>query len=200
VTTPPSDEDLQGASPSVTTLLARWRKGDAAALHSLFPLVYNELHHLARQHLRGERSDHTLQSTALVNEAYLRLVNQESGQVADRAHFLGVAAHVMRQTLVDHARARKAAKRDGGSRVELREEDHPLQGTDVDILALDEILTKLEKFAPDLCRIVEMRFLAGLSVEDIAEATGTSPATVKREWAAAKEWLKRELGEEHKKG
>jgi RNA polymerase sigma factor (TIGR02999 family) len=153
------------------------------------------LHRLARHHLRGERGNHTLQSTALVNEAYLRLVNQDSGTINNRAHFLGIAAHLMRQILVDHARARKAAKRDGGDRVELHEDDHPLQSTDIDMLALDEALSKLEKFDADLCRIVEMRFLSGLSVEDIAEAMGVSPATVKREWATARAWLSRELGE-----
>jgi RNA polymerase sigma factor (TIGR02999 family) len=179
----------------VTTLLAQWRAGDPAALQALIPFVYRELHRLARHHLRGEREDHTLQSTALVNEAYLRLVSQESAQVNNRAHFLGVAAHVMRQILVDHARARRAAKRDGGNRVELREEDHPLHTLDVDIVALDEALTKLAEFDPDLCRIVEMRFLGGLSVEDTAEVMGLSPATIKREWATARAWLSRALGE-----
>jgi len=184
--------ELEGSQP-VTSLLARWKSGDPAALQSLIPIVYEELHRLAQRQLRSERDDHTLQSTALVNEAYLRLIGQESGQITSRAHFLGVAAHVMRQILVDHARARRAVKRDGGSRVELSENDHPLQGADVDIIALDDALTELAKFDPDLCQIVEMRYLGGLSVEATAEAMGVSPATIKREWTAAKAFLSREL-------
>jgi len=180
-------------STPVTSLLAQWKSGDPAALQSLIPIVYDELHRLARRQLSGERDGHTLQSTALVNEAYLRLSNQESGLVNSRAHFLGIAAHVMRQILVDHARARGAAKRDGGNRVELKDEDHPLQDGDVDLVALDEALKELAKFDPDLCRVVEMRYLGGLSVEDTAQAMGVSPATIKREWAAAKAWLSREL-------
>jgi RNA polymerase sigma factor (TIGR02999 family) len=182
------------ASMPVTSLLARWKSGDQAALEALIPIVYDELHRLARRQLRGERSDHTLQSTALVNEAYLRLIGQGSGQVNSRAHFLCVAAHVMRQILVDHARARGAAKRDGGYRVELHESDHPFREADVDLIALDDALTALAEFDPHLCQIVEMRFLAGLSVEDTAEAMGVSPATIKREWTAARAWLSRELG------
>ena len=182
-------------SEPITALLAQWKAGDAAALEALIPLMYNELHRLAEHHLRGERHGHTLQSTALINEAYLRLVTQEGGSLDSRSHFLGVAAHVMRQILIDHARARRAAKREGGCRVELREEDHPLQAADVDILALDEALNHLAQFDPELCKIVEMRFLGGLSVEDTAEVMGVSPATVKREWATARAWLSRELGE-----
>jgi RNA polymerase sigma factor (TIGR02999 family) len=182
-------------SRPVTVLLASWKAGDPAALKALIPLVYDELHRLAEHYLRGERRGHTLQSTALIHEAYLRLVNQEPGQIDNRAHFLGVAAHLMRQVLVDHARARLAAKRDGGDKVELRDEDHPLQTANVDVLALDESLGRLEQLDPDLCRVVEMRFFAGLSVEDAAVALGVSPATVKREWAAAKAWLSRELSD-----
>jgi RNA polymerase sigma factor (TIGR02999 family) len=179
----------------VTVLLAQWKAGDAAALKALIPLVYDELHRLAQHYLRAERKGHTLQSTALINEAYLRLASQNPGEIDNRAHFLGVAAHLMRQILVDHARSRAAAKRDGGARVELRDEDHPLQTADVDVLALDESLTRLEQFDPALCRVVEVRFFAGLSIEDAAVALDVSPATVKREWAAAKAWLSRELGE-----
>jgi RNA polymerase sigma factor (TIGR02999 family) len=184
--------DAEKSSP-VTSLLARWKSGDPAALQTLIPIVYDELHRLARRQLRSERDDHTLQSTALVNEAYLRLIGEESGQINSRTHFLGIAAHVMRQILVDHARARRAVKRDGGIRVELNEDDHPLQEADVDIIALDDALTELAKFDSDLCRIVEMRYLGGLSVEATAVAMGVSPATIKREWAAAKAWLSREL-------
>jgi RNA polymerase sigma-70 factor, ECF subfamily len=187
--------DTEGSKP-VTSLLARWKSGDPAALQALIPIVYDELHRLARRQLRSERDDHTLQSTALVNEAYLRLIGQDCGQVNSRTHFLGIAAHVMRQILVDHARARRAAKRDGGSRVQLNENDHPIQGADVDIIALDDALTELAKFDPDLCRIVEMRYLGGLSVEATAVAMGVSPATIKREWAAAKAFLSRELHHE----
>jgi RNA polymerase sigma factor (TIGR02999 family) len=184
--------DAEAPKP-VTSLLMRWKCGDRAALEALIPIIYNELHRLARHQLRKERHDHTLQSTALVNEAYLRLIGQNSGQLNSRTHFLGVAAHVMRQILVDHARARGAAKRDGGSRVELNESEHPVLEPDADVIALDEALTELDKFDPGLCRIVEMRYLGGLSVEDTAEAMGVSPATIKREWAAAKAWLSRAL-------
>ena len=183
----------KGRSKPVTSLLVQWKSGDSAALQELIPIVYDELHRLARRQLRSERSDHTLQSTALVNEAYLRLVSQDSGQINSRTHFLGVAAHVMRQILVDHARTRRAAKRDGGSRVELHENDHPLQEANVDIIALDDALTELANFDPDLCRIVELRYLGGLSVDATAEAMGVSPASIKREWAAAKAWLSRKL-------
>jgi RNA polymerase sigma factor (TIGR02999 family) len=184
--------DKEGSKP-VTSLLTQWKSGDPAALQELIPIVYDELHRLARRQLRSERSDHTLQSTALVNEAYLRLVGQDSGQINSRTHFLGVASHVMRQILVDHARSRRAAKRDGGNRVELNENDHPLQEANIDIIALDDALTELANFDPDLCRIVEMRYLGGLSVDATAEAMGVSPASIKREWTAAKAWLSRKL-------
>ena len=183
------------ADAPVTELLAQWRAGDRSALEAMIPLVYDELHRLAHHYLHSERRGHTLQSTALVNEAYLRLLGQGGQRINDRAHFLGVAAHLMRQILVDYARARRAAKREGGQRVELEEARHPLQVSDVDVLALDEALIALAKLDPDQCRIVEMRFFAGLSVEDTAVAMEVSPATVKREWAVAKAWLRRELGD-----
>ena len=173
----------------------KWTGGDAAALEALIPLLYNELHRLAHSYLRGEKQGHTLQSTALVNEAYLRLVSQIPGRIDSRAHFLGVAAHLMRQILVDHARAQRAAKRDGGQRVELVEALHPLQDENIDLVALDEALENLAKLDPDQCRIVEMRFFGGLSVEETATAMGVSAATVKREWATARVWLSRELAE-----
>ena len=185
----------EDSSGQVTQLLQHWVRGDEKALHDLIPVVYQELRRLARSHLQSERPNHTLQSTALVNEAYMRLVDQRPGEIDCRAHFIGVAAHVMRQVLVDHARARQALKRDGGDRVALRTQDHPHQLTDVDIVALDEAMSNLERFDPDLCRIVEMRFFGDLSVEDTAAAMGVSTATVKREWAAAKAWLSRELGQ-----
>jgi RNA polymerase sigma factor (TIGR02999 family) len=181
------------ATQQVTGLLAQWRAGHRAALESLIPLVYSELHRIAHRSLRGERRGHTLQSTALVNEAYLRLVSQGPGQIDNRAHFLGVAAHLMRQILVDYARARRAAKRDGGHRVELDEALHQLQVADVDVVALDEALNGLAQLDQELARIVEMRFFGGLSVEDTATVLEISPATVKREWATARAWLNREL-------
>jgi RNA polymerase sigma factor (TIGR02999 family) len=177
----------------ITALLMQWRAGDPTALEALIPLVYGELHRLAEHYLRRERSGHTLQSTALVNEAYLRLASQGPGDIGNRAHFFGVAAHLMRQVLVDHARAHRAAKRDAGVRVELRDDEHPVQATDIDVIALDEALSRLAQADPDLCRIVEMRVFAGLSVDDSAQAMGVSPATLKREWSAAKAWLSREL-------
>jgi RNA polymerase sigma factor (TIGR02999 family) len=185
------------APQQVTALLAQWRAGDSAALESLIPLVYGELRRIAHGCLRGERSGHTLQSTALVNEAYLRLAGQEPGQINNRAHFVRVAAHVMRQILVDYARAQRAAKRDGGRRVELEESLQPLQLADVDLLALDDALSALAQLDPHQASIVEMRFFGGLSVEDTATALGVSPATVKREWATARAWLSRELGPRH---
>lgn len=178
----------------VTLLLEQWKAGDPDALAELIPLLYDELHELAAHYLRMERRDHTLQSTALVNEAYIRLAGQEPHGIENRAHFLGVAAHVMRQVLVDHARARRAAKRDAGARIELRDEDHPLLSSDVDTIALDEAMNKLGDLDVELCRIAEMRLFGGLTVEESATALGISPATVKREWAAAKAWLSRQLG------
>jgi RNA polymerase sigma factor (TIGR02999 family) len=181
------------APQQVTGLLAQWRAGDPAALESLIPLVYGELRRIAHGYLRGERPGHTLQSTALVNEAYLRLVSQEPGQIDNRAHFVRVAAHLMRQILVDYARAQRAAKRDGGRRVELDESLLPLQLPNVDVIALDEALNGMARLDEQQAQIVELRFFGGLSVGDTATALGVSPATVKREWATARAWLSREL-------
>jgi RNA polymerase sigma factor (TIGR02999 family) len=181
------------APQQVTGLLAQWRAGDPAALESLIPLVYGELRRIAHGYLRGERPGHTLQSTALVNEAYLRLVSQEPGQIDNRAHFVRVAAHLMRQILVDYARAQRAAKRDGGRRVELDESLLPLQLPNVDVIALDEALNGLARLDEQQAQIVELRFFGGLSVGDTATSLGVSPATVKREWATARAWLSREL-------
>jgi RNA polymerase sigma factor (TIGR02999 family) len=190
-----STDEPSDVSRPITELLSKWTGGDSAALEALIPLVYNELHRLAHRYLRGEKQGHTLQSTALVNEAYLRLVSQAPGRIDSRAHFLGVAAHLMRQILVDHARAQRAAKRDGGQRIELVEALHPQQGEDIDLIALDEALENLARLDPDQCRVVEMRFFGGLSVEETATAMGISAATVKREWATARVWLSRELAE-----
>jgi RNA polymerase sigma factor (TIGR02999 family) len=174
-------------------LLARWKTGDKEALRELIPLMYGQLHRLARHVLRGERHEHTLQSTALVNEVYLRLENQAPGQINDGAHFLGVAAHLMRQILVDYARAQHAVKRDGGRRVELDDSMHPVHVEDIDVLALDKALEELAQRDPDMCKVVELRYFVGLSVEDTAAILGVSAATVKRDWAMARAWLAREL-------
>jgi len=181
------------SSSQVTELLALWSKGDGDAREKLLPVVYNELRILARKCLGGQRHDQTLQSTALVHEAYLRLVNVNEVQWADRAHFFAVAAQMMRRILVDHARARHAAKR-GGGQVTLMLDDAvalPKQ-RNVDLLALDAALTELAELDARQSQIVELRFFAGLSIEDTARVLAISPATVKREWATARAWLRRE--------
>ena len=179
----------------VTQLLIAWGNGDKAALDQLMPLVYEELRRLARHYMSRERPGHTLQSTALVNEAYLRLVDQEDMRWENRAHFFGIAARIMRQILVDQARARNAAKRGGGDfKLDLTDiSDLPEQGQQLDLLALDRALDGLASFDPQQSRIVELKFFGGLSIEDTAVVIGVSPATVKREWALAKSWLFLEL-------
>lgn len=181
-------------STPVTTLLVRWREGDRQALEELMPLVYEELRRLARHYLRQERSDHTLQSTALVHEAYLRLAGGNAPNWQNRAHFFGVAAHIMRQILVEHARGRDAAKR-GGNVCKLALDDAvaPLQQIDVDVVALDRALTELTELDAQQGRIVELRFFGGLTIEDTSEVLGISPATVKREWVTARAWLYRAM-------
>jgi RNA polymerase sigma factor (TIGR02999 family) len=180
--------------PDVTRLLMQWRQGDAAALDRLVPLVYDELRRIARAHLRAEPASHTLQATALVHEAYLRLVNLDHLGLADRAHFLAVAGRLMRQILVDHARRRKADKRGGDvTMVTLDSESPASKPPPVDVLALDEALDELASFAPRQRDLVELKFFAGLTIEEAAHALGTSPATVERDWALAKAWLYRRL-------
>jgi RNA polymerase sigma factor (TIGR02999 family) len=181
-------------SQPVSTLLGKWRAGDHEALQALIPLVYDELRRIAQHHLRKERQDHTLQSTALVHEAYLRLIKQGPAEVENRAHFLGVASQLMRQILVDHARAHRAAKRGGGLKIELQDAMALQNAQDVDLIALDNALNELARLDPQQSRIVEMRFFAGLSIEDTAEVIGVSRTTVKREWATARAWLLREMG------
>jgi RNA polymerase sigma factor (TIGR02999 family) len=161
------------------------------------PLVYGELRRLAASYLRRERPDHTLQPTALVNEAYLRLVDQRSVSWANRAHFFGIAAQLMRRILVDHARRRQAAKRAAVYRVTATA-GSPSGDRAPELLALDGALSDLEKLDARQARIVELRFFAGLTVEETAEVTGVSPATVKREWRTARAWLRREIGRESK--
>jgi len=184
-------------SGQVTRLLSNWSKGDIEAREEVLPLVYNELRRLAASYLRRERSDHTLQATALVHEAYLRLVEHEHANWQNRAHFFGAAAQLMRRILVDHARARLAAKRGSGpARVELTEAIAMSQEQPAEMLALDESLTRLAALDPQQARIVELRVFAGLTVEETAEALTISPATVKRDWAMAKGWLLRQIQKE----
>lgn len=181
-------------SSDVTRLLSDWSNGDRQALDELLPLVYDELRHLASAYLRRERDGHTLQSTALVHEAFLRLVNQHDVQWQGRAHFFGIAAQMIRRILVDHARAQRALKRGAGAvRLELGEALGVAQQRDLDLIALDDALERLATMDQRQSRIVELRFFAGLSVEDTADVMGISPATVKREWSSARAWLFREV-------
>jgi RNA polymerase sigma factor (TIGR02999 family) len=183
----------EDSSKIVRELLADWYAGDDDALREAIPLVYDELRRVAQQYLRKERSDHTLQSTALVHEAYLRLEKQGAARIANRAHLLAICAQLMRQILVDHARNRRAVKREGGERVTL--EGLSLKSRAVDVVALDDALSKLAKLDPQQSRIVELRFFGGLSIEETSIALGLSPMTVKRRWASAKLWLQRQLSE-----
>lgn len=185
---------MTGSQESVAGLLARWNGGDEAALDSLIPLVYKELHRLAHHYLRSEKQGLTLQSTALVHEAYLRLVNQNPGSIQDRSHFVAIAARLMRQILVDNARTRRAAKRGPEFKLDLDEASDLAQNHSVDIIALNDALDTLARRDEQQERIVTMRFFGGLSVEETAAILGISPATVKRDWVMAKAWLTRELG------
>jgi RNA polymerase sigma factor (TIGR02999 family) len=177
----------------VSALLAKWQAGDEKALEALLPVVYNELRRLAHGYLRKERPDHTLQSTALVHEAYLRLMNQGGARFENRAHFFAICAQLMRQILVEYARAHRAAKRDGGQAVTLNEEIAMFKGRTVDLLALDDALNHLAKLDSQQSRIVELRFFGGLSIEETSRVLGVSPATVKRDWATARVWLHHEM-------
>jgi RNA polymerase sigma factor (TIGR02999 family) len=182
------------SSAQVSKLLDDWGQGDQGALEALIPLVYDELRRLARRYLRRERPDHTLQSAALVHEAYLRMVQQEPLQWQNRAHFFGVAAQMMRHILVDHARGRLAAKRGAGApRLELDDQIALAQKREVDLVALDDALNQLAALDPQQARLVELRFFGGLSIEEASIVLGISPATVKREWAVARAWLQREM-------
>ncbi len=177
----------------ITALLKGWSGGDREALERLMPVVYAELRRLAAAHLRSERPDHTLQPTALVHEAYLRLQGQRSVEWANRGHFFGIAARIMRRILVDHARRRRALKRDAAAlHLAAAEPEAPDQAPE--LIALDTALTSLEKLDPQQARVVELRFFGGMTVEETAEATGISTATVKREWRTARAWLRREIG------
>lgn len=179
----------------VTALLQRWSSGDRDAFDCMLPLVYEECRRMAARRLRNERPDHTLSPTALVHETYIRLVDQRRATWHNRAQFFGVAAHMMRRILVDHARARHALKRnDARTLVSLDAAvDVPEDSRVTNVLAIEEALTRLAALDPDQERIVELRFFAGLTVEETAHVLGRSPRTVKREWQLAKAWLFREL-------
>jgi RNA polymerase sigma factor (TIGR02999 family) len=183
----PSDQDI-------TSLLQAWRNGDDKALACLTPLVYKELHRLANRCMRGERTGHTLQTTALVNEAYIKLVDSSRVQWQNRAHFFAIAAQLMRRVLVDFARRRRYRKRGGDWRqVTLGEGLDVSKNVDADLVAVDEALQELSKLDPRKAQVVELRFFGGLSLEETAEALKISTDTVGRDWRAAKAWLTREL-------
>ena len=177
----------------ITELLVKWKEGDQQAVHALLPLVYEELRRLAHQYLRKERPGHTLQSTALVHEAYLRLEKQGEVKFENRAHFMAICAQLMRQILVEYARRRGAAKRDGGYKLSLDDVVVSAKGRDLDLVALDDALTQLSKLDAQQSRIVELRFFGGLSIEETSEVLGISSATVKRDWATARVWLLHEM-------
>lgn len=195
----------------VTQLLAQWRDGDERAFAQLSSIMYDELRQLAQRHLARERSNHTMQKTALVNEAFVRLVGQQSVDWQSRAHFIGLASKLMRRVLVDYARARLASKRGGGAGVLSLDEmtapeadeapsttptalQHLDAHTQEEVSAIDQALLRLEQIDARQAQIVEMRYFGGLTVEQTAEAIGISEATVKREWTLARAWLRRELG------
>jgi RNA polymerase sigma factor (TIGR02999 family) len=183
------------ADTDVTALLRAWSDGDQDALQALTPIVYEELHRLARDYMRRERSGHSLQATALVNEAYMRLADYTRMQWQDRAHFFAVSAQAMRRILVDHARRHNLKRGRGVLRVPLEDVvvTAPGENADTDLLALDEALIGLTRIDPRKAQIVEMRFFGGLTVEEIGEVLKVSPGTVKRDWRAAKAWLYQEL-------
>jgi RNA polymerase sigma factor (TIGR02999 family) len=185
---------MAAVSHDVTRLLRDWGNGDRLAADELMPLVYEELRRLAHQYMRRETPGHTLQTTALVNEAFVRLVDQSKIQWESRAHFFGIAARLMRQILVDQARRRNFAKRGGGAiRVSLNEATVMAQEQSVSVVALDDALKILENIDPRKSRIVELRFFAGMSIEETAAALKVSPGTVMREWTFARAWLRKEM-------
>jgi RNA polymerase sigma-70 factor, ECF subfamily len=182
-------------SPEVTELLKAWGKGDLVALDRLTPLVFNELHRIARRHMRLEHGGNTLQTTALVNEAYLRLVNVQNVGWQDRVHFFAISAQIMRRILVDRARARGSAKRRAGVRAASMDLDQvaDVSGHSGDLIAVDDALNTLAQIDPRKARVIELRFFGGLSVEETAEVLEISPQSVMRDWKLAKAWLMREL-------
>jgi RNA polymerase sigma-70 factor (ECF subfamily) len=195
-----SEPDMAGDSATpkkseVTRWLIAGSAGDARALEALLPLVYDELHRQAVRFFNRERAGHTLQPTALVNEVYLRLINQREVNWQNRAQFFGIAAEMMRRILVSHARGRQAQKRGGAAQQITLDEDVAAEPQrDLNLLALDDALTRLEQLDPEKSRMVELRFFSGLSVEETAEVMGVSPRTIDRQWQTAKAWLHREIG------
>jgi RNA polymerase sigma factor (TIGR02999 family) len=181
-------------NPNITQLLMAWSDGDHAALERLTPMVHQELHRLAARYMAGERSGHVLQTTALVNEAYLRLVDWKNVRWQNRAHFFGLAAQLMRRVLVDAARTRRSGKRGGGAlHVSLSEAAEVAAPQCADVVALDDALKRLERFDPRRSRVVELRFFAGLSLEEAAHVLGVSVGTVRRDWSLARAWLHRAI-------
>lgn len=190
--TPPTEL----APHAITKLLEDWSSGDSTALDRLIPLVYDELHRLAHQHIRRERPGQLLQTSALINEAYLRLVNQSDLQIKNRAHFFGIAARLMRQILVDEARKRDSAKRGGAAiQISLTEATNVVQEEAANVVALDQALKTLESIDIRHSKIVELRFFGGLSIEETAEVLDVSPGTVMRDWTFARAWLRNEMKE-----
>jgi RNA polymerase sigma factor (TIGR02999 family) len=183
----------QNSRGPVSQLLKKWREGDSEALDALVPLVYADLRRLAHRYLQNQRTDHTLQSTALVHEAYLRLAKREKMRFENRAHFFAVLARIMRQILVDYARSHHAAKRDAGIKLFLDEAIAPGPLRQVSVVVLDDALQGLSRLDSRQGQIVELRFFGGLSLEETALVLGVSPATVKRDWTTARLWLKKQL-------
>jgi RNA polymerase sigma factor (TIGR02999 family) len=182
------------APQELTQLLVKWRHGDKSALDAMTPVVYDELRRVARRLLSVERPDHTLQPTALVHEAYIRLVDQRSVDWKNRAHFMGMAATMMRRILINHAKAHRAAKREAyADAISLDDALGVFSRPQVDLLDLDQSLDRLAKLDPQQGRVVELRYFGGLSIEETAEVMGISPATVKREWGTARLWLIQQL-------
>ena len=183
--------------PAISQLLAKWHDGDQEALRALVPLLYDELRQVAHQYLRKARPGHTLQTTALVHETYLRLEQQHAPQFQNRQHFVAICALLMRQILMRYERTRRAAKRGGdATAIALDEAIAPAKGRAVDLIALDDALNGLAQLDPQQSRIVELRFFGGLSIEETAELLELSPATIKRHWATARVWLHREMSRE----
>jgi RNA polymerase sigma factor (TIGR02999 family) len=184
---------MPSAEHDVTALLQQWSDGDQSALDELLPIIYDELRRLAHAYLRHERSEQTLQTTALVHETYLRLVRQRSVNWKNRSHFFGIAAQAMRRILIDAARRRVADKRGGGATFVFDDDRPPTIRLDERLVALDNALKELEKIDPDQSRIVELRYFGGMTIEETAEAMRLSPATIKREWSTARAWLYRRM-------
>jgi RNA polymerase sigma-70 factor, ECF subfamily len=186
---------MMHAQPNITEVLERWSNGEQSALEELVPLIYKELRRLAGHYIRRERHDHTLQPTALINEVFLRLIDQNGIRWQSRAHFFGISAKLMRRILVDHARSHQAAKRGGGQySLSLSRADRIAGRQTVDLLAVNLALQQLEGLDPQQARVVELRFFGGLTIEETAEVLSVSHATVEREWKMARSWLRHELG------